>query len=248
MRKARLGRATCIAVIAALVVVASAVFWTTRSLRAINRADLGGALSAVSGGGENFLVVGSDSRDGASETDADIGSMGTEEDVGGKRSDTIMLVRLEGGRATLLSLPRDLYVPISGASRTFRLNSAYSRGPDVLVRTVQDALGVPVHHYVEVDFRGFKKLVEAVGGVSVSPMPTPACSSLRRDVTGLTECRRWLMPGVDISRGSMPLEMTGGPTAPAISAGSPASRTSCGGPWGRRSSGPRATRFAWRPS
>jgi polyisoprenyl-teichoic acid--peptidoglycan teichoic acid transferase len=167
MKRSRLGRAAAIGLVSALVVMAGAVFWTARSLNKIHRIDLGGALTASSGGGENFLVVGSDSREAADPSDPDFGSMGDEGDTGGQRSDTIMLVRLEGGKATLLSLPRDLYVPISGTSRTFRLNSAYSRGPDVLVRTVQDALGVPVHHYVEVDFRGFKKLVEAVGGVSV---------------------------------------------------------------------------------
>jgi len=48
-----------------------------------------------------------------------------------------------------------------------RINTAYQAGTDVLVRTVQSALGVPIHHYVEIDFQGFKQIVDAVGGVSV---------------------------------------------------------------------------------
>jgi LCP family protein required for cell wall assembly len=66
----------------------------------------------------------------------------------------------------LLSIPRDLWVDIPGHG-TQRINSAYNQGPDVLVQTVEEALGIPIHHYVEIDFIGFKKLVDAVGGVEL---------------------------------------------------------------------------------
>ena len=84
--------------------------------------------------------------------------------VSGRRSDTIMVLRNDRrtGTASLLSIPRDLWVDIPGHG-TQRINSAYNHGPEVLVETVQ-GLGIPVHHYIEIDFVGFKNLIDAVGG------------------------------------------------------------------------------------
>jgi LCP family protein required for cell wall assembly len=67
----------------------------------------------------------------------------------------------------LLSLPRDLFLPIAGTGKQNRINSAYAENPETLVRTIQESLGIPIHHYVEIDFNGFKRMVDAVGGVSV---------------------------------------------------------------------------------
>ena len=117
-------------------------------------------------GWENYLLVGSDSRAGSDPDSPDYGGIGSADETGGKRSDTIMIMHVDHdtGRASLVSLPRDLWVPIDGGKKN-RINSAFSQGADVLVRTVQDSLGVPINHYVEVDFTGFKKLVDAMGGV-----------------------------------------------------------------------------------
>ena len=118
---------------------------------------------------ENFLLVGSDSRVGAEPNDPDFGGIGDATSTTGQRSDTIMVMRYDraAGTAALLSLPRDLWVEIGSTGRKNRINSAYSDGPEVLVATVQQALGIPLHHYVEVDFQGFKRLVDAIGGVDV---------------------------------------------------------------------------------
>lgn len=131
-------------------------------------------LSPASAGIENFLLVGSDSREGADPDAPDFGGIGDESTVSGRRSDTIMVLRNDRstGTASLLSIPRDLWVPISGHG-TQRINSAYNHGPEVLVETVQDALDIPIHHYIEIDFSGFKKVVDAVGGVELCFM-TPA--------------------------------------------------------------------------
>ncbi|MGD9703347.1 MAG: LCP family protein [Acidimicrobiia bacterium] len=129
--------------------------------------SLAGVLSPA-GPIENYLLVGSDSRAGADPTDPDFGGIGDESQTGGKRSDTIMVLRYDRGTGdvALVSLPRDLWVEIAGGGSN-RINAAYAQGPEVLVATVQTALGIPVHHYVEVDFQGFKRLVDAVGGVEV---------------------------------------------------------------------------------
>ncbi len=143
---------------------------------------LRGVLSPENPNVENFLLVGSDSREGSDPTSPDYGGIGSATDVTGHRSDTIMVLRRDrnGGPASLLSIPRDLWVDIVGTSKKSRINSAYQSGPATLVQTVQQALGIPIHHYLEVDFQGFKSLVDAIGGVQVC-FATPA-----RDVhTGL---------------------------------------------------------------
>ncbi|MCU1360814.1 MAG: putative LytR family regulatory protein [Ilumatobacteraceae bacterium] len=129
--------------------------------------DIAQVLSPPSSTVENFLLVGSDSRAGADPDSPDAGGIGTETDVQGSRSDTIMVLRRDKatGTASLLSIPRDLWVNIPGHEKKSRINSAYNDGPAVLIQTVQQALGLPIHHYLEVDFFGFKDIVDSLGGV-----------------------------------------------------------------------------------
>jgi LCP family protein required for cell wall assembly len=117
---------------------------------------------------ENYLLVGSDSRAGISPDDPNAGAIGSTEEVVNSRSDTIMVLRRErNGGAALLSLPRDLWVPIAGTDKSSKINSAYNGGSQRLVATVTQALGIPINHYVEIDFAGFQKLVDEIGGVQV---------------------------------------------------------------------------------
>jgi len=139
--------------------------------RAVNEvprvAGVADVLDAVTGDIENYLMVGSDSR---ALGDPNTGDPG---EVTGSRSDTIMVLRVDNSNdsAALLSIPRDLYVETS--VRTGRINGAYNDGPAALVQAVQQSLSLPVHHYVEIDFYGFKALVEALDGVTVCfPLPT----------------------------------------------------------------------------
>lgn len=119
-----------------------------------------------------ILVVGSDSRDGL--TDDQLEALGTDRETG-RRSDTIMLVQLDPRRdeATLLSFPRDLLVTRCDGSEG-KVNAAYGigertgvGGPTCLVGTITEFTGIPINHYVEVDFAGFIEIVEAIGGVSL---------------------------------------------------------------------------------
>lgn len=131
--------------------------------------SLTSVLSEPSDNFVNFLVVGSDSRAGADPNDPDYANVGGESDVQGRRSDTLMVVNVEKstGIISLLSIPRDLWVTIGDSEDTERINVAYREGAAVVVRTVNRALGIPIHHYLEIDFQGFKDLVDAVGGVTV---------------------------------------------------------------------------------
>jgi LCP family protein required for cell wall assembly len=118
---------------------------------------------------ENYLLVGSDTRAGVDPNSPDFGAIGTESEVGtSRRSDTIMLLRQErNGGAALMNLPRDLWVEIAGTGKSQRINTAYNDGAERLAATVSESLGIPVHHYVEVDFVGFKNIIDDLGGVEV---------------------------------------------------------------------------------
>jgi LCP family protein required for cell wall assembly len=122
-------------------------------------------LAARTGDAANYLVVGTDSRAGIEETDPDAGAfLG---DNGCDCTDTIMVVRVDPKKkqAYILSFPRDLFLPISGTGKKARINSAHAHGAQTLIDTIQDNFDIPINHYVEIDFVGFQKLVDAVGGV-----------------------------------------------------------------------------------
>ncbi len=108
-----------------------------------------------------ILLLGSDARPKSSkEPGANPG--------GPSRSDTIMLWRVGGGHAARLSIPRDTVVPIPGHG-TDKINAAYAYGGAALsIRTIEDYLGIPVNHLVEVSFENFPKLIDALGGVDVT--------------------------------------------------------------------------------
>ena len=130
-------------------------------------------------GSENFLLVGSDAREGLSRSEQ--ARLHTGSGDYGQHSDTMILAHIShdgGGHATLVSLPRDslVEVPEWTDPKTHRvhpehkskLNAAYSLGgPALTVATIERATGVRIDHYVEVNFTGFLKMVNAIGGVDV---------------------------------------------------------------------------------
>lgn len=126
-------------------------------------------LVAVEGPAVNYLLIGSDSREGSNPNALDFGGIGDTSAVQGRRSDTIMVLRQEkdGNGAALMSIPRDLLVTIAGSGKQDRINSAYNDGADVLAATVTQELGIPINHVVDIDFFSFKELVDAVGGATI---------------------------------------------------------------------------------
>ncbi|MDD4867918.1 MAG: LCP family protein [Mycobacterium sp.] len=125
----------------------------------------------AAGRGTNWLLVGSDGRQGL--TAAQQAELATGGDIGSSRSDTLLLVHLpelgSGRPATMVSIPRDSYVPIPGHGRD-KINAAFAMGgAPLLVRTVERVTGLRLDHYAEIGFGGFAALVDAVGGVTVCP-------------------------------------------------------------------------------
>ena len=117
------------------------------------------------GGAMNILLVGSDSRAGLSRRQ--LGRIQTVQ-VPGRRTDTIMILHVSPGRdqAVLVSLPRDLRTEIDGHAS--KINAAFALGgPGLLVKTVEQTTGLPINHYAEIDFAGFLKVVDALGGITL---------------------------------------------------------------------------------
>lgn len=112
----------------------------------------------------HVLVTGSDSRAGLSAEDRRELTTGGAE---GERTDTIFIMTIADGKAALLAFPRDLYVTRCDGSEG-RINAATGiQGPGCLVRTVRALSGIPVSQYMQIDFLGFRDLVDAAGGVDV---------------------------------------------------------------------------------
>ena len=171
-RRARKSRGRRILGAAAIVVLllagvaAAGAGWGLWSFASIEKVDLDLAEIETTEP-QNFLIVGSDSRADIDAGDEDAGGMLGKDAPGGQRADSLMIARIDpdSDRIDLLSVPRDLWVPIAGTGKEQRINTAYSESAQAVVDTVQNVLGIPIHHFVEVDFRGFQGLIDSLGGV-----------------------------------------------------------------------------------
>ncbi|HOF42248.1 MAG TPA: LCP family protein [Candidatus Moranbacteria bacterium] len=95
---------------------------------------------------------------------------------GGNLTDTIMVmsVNTKDGKVALLSLPRDLYVPVANTASFVKINSLYSigvkeeTGATLINDTVEKILDIPIHYYLVIDFEGFVKIIDELGGINVN--------------------------------------------------------------------------------
>lgn len=173
-RRIKLGALTLVVVL--LVVSVSTYFWADGKLK--REVDLAKVIERPEAGdGTNYLIVGSDSREGLSAEDRKRLRTGSSE---GKRTDSMMILHDGSNGPTLISLPRDSQVEIpsfkgsesgkmfQGTGRQVKLNAAYAEdGPELLVRTVEFNTGLRIDHYVEIGFGGFAQIVDAIGGVEM---------------------------------------------------------------------------------
>jgi LCP family protein required for cell wall assembly len=134
----------------------------------------------ASGSGTNFLIIGSDTRsfvksagDKQAFTDADTTADGP------ARSDTMMVLHADGKASYAVSFPRDLMVNVPGLGKQ-KINAAFNKGPQLVIDTLKSDFDVDIQHYLEVNFKTFEDIVNAVGSVPVY-FPYPA----RDEVSGL---------------------------------------------------------------
>ncbi len=158
-----------VAVIAAVASAAGLVVAVRGQANGVERVEqVEIALSEPNGNFVNYLIVGSDTREGSDPNSPDYGGIGDVDETSGRRSDTIILMHVDKVLSTiaLTSIPRDLWIDIPG-HETNRINVAYGYGEAVLVDTIRTSLGVPIHHYVEIDFNSFKSIIAAIDGVEI---------------------------------------------------------------------------------
>ncbi|WP_245787640.1 LCP family protein [Amycolatopsis saalfeldensis] len=194
-RTVRIGRITLI-VLASLVFLATGAAWgavnwfdakfTQVAALDENSSDIQNA--AAQANDENFLMVGSDSRDGASAEE----NVGSADNVPGARSDTVMVAHVPADRkrVVVVSFPRDLEInrpdcnrwdPAKSATTDevvkgqpiAKLNTAFGvGGPQCMTKVIQKLTGLRINHFVGIDFNGFKAMVDAVHGVTINnPAP-----------------------------------------------------------------------------
>ena len=135
--------------------------------------------------GANFLLIGSDTRAFVADP-SEAQSFGSQSAAGGQRSDTLMVVHVEPKteRALVVSFPRDLFVQVDSPDRTAcivitagkcmaKINSAFNTGPDLVIKTLKENFNIDINHYIEVNFKSFEGIVDAIGTVPVY-FPYPA--------------------------------------------------------------------------
>ena len=128
----------------------------------------------------NYLVVGSDTREGLTPAELKLLRVGSVKSAAGARSDTMMLVHISKSRdkAVVISLPRDTLVTIPAHTgqdgktqvpeQQAKLNAAFAwGGAPLLIQTLESKMNLRIDHYVEVNFAGFKNVVDALGGIQV---------------------------------------------------------------------------------
>ncbi|AZG46893.1 LCP family protein [Gordonia insulae] len=206
-RRLRVGRLILAVLLLFVVASVGLLFYYDSKL---NRTD---ALVAYAGRpadtpGTNWLIVGTDSRADLSAQQRAQLSTG---DSDGSRTDTIMMVhKPPSGRSMIISIPRDLYVPVPGQG-SHKVNAAFNiGGPQLLVQTIEQLSGVRIDHYAEIGFGGFDSVVDAVGGVTIcldQPLNDPkaglrlpkGCQELDgRQALGLVRTRAF--PNADLER------------------------------------------------
>ena len=154
----RIVRRTAIGLVVLLLALGvGGYLWASSIFNKIEKIDPAGQLSH--GSGTNYLLVGSDN--GRTAADQRPG-------VAGARSDTIMVLRIQGGHAKMLSLNRDLWVTNPATGQKGRLNATYNSGPANLIKAVTQNFGIPIDRYIEIDFASFGSLVDSFGGIDIT--------------------------------------------------------------------------------
>lgn len=168
-RKRRIGRIFGILFAVLVLLLAGIWFYVDMSLNRTQALDDYPGRPAQ-GAGTNWLIVGTDSREGLTRKQQRELSTGDVEGAGaGKRTDTMMMLHIPDNdtKPTLVSLLRDSYVDIPGMGQE-KLNAAYNGGDaTLLAKTVEQASGMRIDHYAEIGFGGFASVVDTVGGVNI---------------------------------------------------------------------------------
>jgi LCP family protein required for cell wall assembly len=190
----------------------------------------------------NYLIVGSDTREGLSREEIKRLKVGGTDVAAGKRSDTMLLIHISKKRdkAAIISIPRDSYalIPEHNNSQGKLIPAAYSKinsaynwgGAPLLIETLENMSDLRIDHYVEVNFVGFVRMVDALGGVEIctkkdiddpkSHLTLPAGTHVLDGIDSLKFVRTRVFDGLgDLGRMKRQQEFAGAMLRKATSAG-----------------------------
>jgi LCP family protein required for cell wall assembly len=157
-----------IVVVAVVVVLAGAgIGYVAYRNHQITRIKVGDLVAVPPSGVENVVLVGSTSRCALKQQNKAFGLCS--QGVTGVNSDVVMILHLDPNTKTagILSIPRDLFVPNARADGANKIDAALVEGPQQLVSAIEEDFGIPIHHYVELNFDSFQGVVNALGGVKM---------------------------------------------------------------------------------
>ena len=190
----------------------------------------------------NYLIVGSDTREGLSREEIKRLKVGGTDVAAGKRSDTMLLIHISKKRdkAAIISIPRDSYalIPEHNNSQGKLIPAAYSKinsaynwgGAPLLIETLESMSDLRIDHYVELNFVGFVRMVDALGGVEIctkkdindpkSHLTLPAGTHVLDGIDSLKFVRTRVFDGLgDLGRMKRQQEFAGAMLRKATSAG-----------------------------
>jgi LCP family protein required for cell wall assembly len=189
-RKIVVRSAIALGVVIALVIgaVAGYAWWLNHEIHRVQVKDLTPA--AAGSHTENILLVGSTDRCSLKTQNPAYGLCS--QGITGINSDVVMILHLDYNThaVSILSIPRDLFVPNARSTGANKIDAALVQGPNQLVDAIQEDFGIPIQHYVELNFDTFAGVVDALGGIKMYfPVPvydaysglniqTPGCVSL----------------------------------------------------------------------
>ena len=190
----------------------------------------------------NYLIVGSDTREGLSREEIKRLKVGGTDVAAGKRSDTMLLIHISKKRdkAAIISIPRDSYALIPEHNNSqgkvipaaySKINSAYNwGGAPLLIETLESMSDLRIDYYVELNFVGFVRMVDALGGVEIctkkdiddpkSHLTLPAGTHVLDGIDSLKFVRTRVFDGLgDLGRMKRQQEFAGAMLRKATSAG-----------------------------
>ncbi|PZS28187.1 MAG: LytR family transcriptional regulator [Pseudonocardiales bacterium] len=220
-----LGASIGFAALSFVILVGSGLAWVTFNNFTSNIPH-GAAVPGLTGADadgkdQNILLIGNDSRAGA--TAAELRALSTANDGGSVNTDTMMVLHVpaDGGRATIISFPRDSWVSVPGHGKG-KINSAYgiaysdakgagrserraqSDGIILMIKTINALTGLHIDHYMQVNLLGFYRISNAIGGVTVcltaAQNPNTDSDQFGRGYSGIN-----LPKGVSVIKGSQAL-------------------------------------------
>jgi LCP family protein required for cell wall assembly len=157
-----------VVVVAVVVVLAGAgIGYIEYRNHQITRFTVNGLHPEPPSGVENLVLVGSTSRCALKKQNPAFGLCS--QGVTGVNSDVVMILHLDPNKktASILSIPRDLFVPNARTTGANKIDAALVQGPQQLVSAIQEDFGIPIHHFVELNFDSFQGVVNALGGINM---------------------------------------------------------------------------------